>query len=98
TISSDQKFTGYVGEMLLIFRPTQAADQLHIVRDVIVGLAKCGVGIQRVGILIEEVVVPLVVQMLEIIRVDILARNASLHVNLRIVEGVRISQTSHKAV
>ena len=40
----------------------EAARQLQIVRDVVIGLAKSGIGIQNVGILAEEIIVPFIVQ------------------------------------
>src|SRR6185437_7094485 len=62
TIASGQKLAWNFHEMLLIVRPTQTARQFQIGRDVVIRLAESRIRVERVGILAEEIVVPLPVQ------------------------------------
>ena len=48
--------------MLLVVGPAQAARQLQIWRDIVIGLAEPGIGIQHVRILAQEIIVPLIVE------------------------------------
>src|SRR6185312_10867829 len=57
--------------MLLVLRPAQAAGEFQIVRDVIISLAKRGVGIERVGILATEVIVTVAIEAADRIGIDI---------------------------
>ena len=57
--------------MLLIFRPAQTGRQLQIAEDIVIGLAERGIGIQRIGILAQKIIVPLIVQMRDRVGIDI---------------------------
>ena len=63
--------------MLLIVRPAQSAGQFQIGRDIVIGLAKTGIGIQHIRILAEEIIVTLIVQLRDRIGIDIAAAAAS---------------------
>src|ERR1044072_7694606 len=69
TPTGDKQLTWNIGEVLLIFRPAQTADQLKVAEDVVIDLAERRVRIERVGILAEEIIVPLVIEMFEIVGV-----------------------------
>ena len=43
-------------------RSSASRRQLQIVTDVVIGLAEPGIGIQRIGILAEEIIVTLIVE------------------------------------
>ena len=45
--------------MLLVVGPAQAAGQFQIRRDVVIGLAEPGIGIEHVRILAQEIIVAL---------------------------------------
>ncbi len=62
TIAVCEEFTWNVGEMLSIFGPTQATRQLHVIGNVIIDLAKAGIGIQRIRVLAEEIIVTIIVK------------------------------------
>ena len=49
--------------MFLIFGPAQTRRQLQIAEDIVIGLAEPGIGIQRIGILAEEIIVPLLLRL-----------------------------------
>ena len=57
----EQARLGY-REMLLVFGPAQTACQLQIGEDIVISLAKTRIGIQRIGILTQEIIVPFVVK------------------------------------
>ena len=57
--------------MLLVVGPAHAAGQLQIVGDVVIGLAEPRIGIQRIGILAEEIIVTLIVEAGDRIGIDI---------------------------
>src|SRR5580692_1145699 len=84
--------------MFLIIGPAQAGSELHIIEDVVIGLPERSIGIQHIGILAEEIVVPLVVQMLQIVRVDILALHLPFHAYLCVLERIRIPKTAYETV
>ena len=48
--------------MLLVFGPAQAGRQFQIAEDIVISLAKPCIGIQRIRILTEEIIVALVVE------------------------------------
>ncbi len=64
-ISGNEQFARNIGEMLLVLRPAQTGRELQIAEDVVVNLAEPCIGIQRIGILAQEVIVSLVVEAAE---------------------------------
>ena len=51
--------------MLLVIRPAQSAGQFEIVEDIVIDLAESGIGIEHIWILTEEIIVPLIVQIID---------------------------------
>ena len=45
--------------MFLVVGPADAAGQLHIAQDIVIGLAEPGIGIQHIRILAAEIIVAL---------------------------------------
>jgi hypothetical protein len=73
TISGREHFARNVDKMLLVFRPASARRQFEIVRDVVIGLAERRVGIEHIGVLAYEIVVPLIVEAADRIGIDVSA-------------------------
>ena len=61
-IPGHEQFARDVREMLLILGPAQAGRELQIAEDVVIRLAETRIGVQRVGILAQKVIVSLVVE------------------------------------
>ena len=57
------KLAGNIDEMLLIFGPAQAGRQFQIGEDIVIGLAERGIGIERIGILAEKIIVTFIVEL-----------------------------------
>ena len=47
--------------MFAVFSPSEAAGQFHIVQNIVISLTKARIGIEHIGILAKEIVVPCVV-------------------------------------
>src|SRR6185437_16191583 len=54
-----------VDEMLLVVRPAQTARELQIVEDVVIYLAEARIGIEQIGILAEEIVMPRIIEAID---------------------------------
>ena len=62
-----------VDEVLLVFRPAQATRQLKIACDIVIGLTEPRIGIQRIRVLAEKIIVAIIIETGERIGVDIIA-------------------------
>ncbi len=66
-----QQFAGDFDEMFAVVGPAQTAREFQVSRDVVVHLSEHRIGIQRVGILAQEVIVARIVQLRERMGIDI---------------------------